>query len=250
MPVFVKISQLKTQGPAIVSLTTGTISCSSGTTYVTVNATGGKAPYKYTINGKKKAGGTANNVKAETYTIVITDANKCTADTTITVTQPAKLKIAAIVKAPTCKGKSNRLITVIASGGTAPYHNINQGAYKNSFVFSGLTAGIYNISVKDANGCVTASTVNLPDGKKNCPASIALSGSSNENIAAGQTFDAYVLPNPASDYFTLDVSSSSNDKIDIYVTDMVGRKIYNEGSNQSRSFKLETTLLQACIYLS
>lgn len=61
-----------------------------------------------------------------------------------------------------CAGTPSGLITATANGGTSPFtYKINSGTYTSNNVFSGLTAGTYTISIKDQNGCVDDTIVNL-----------------------------------------------------------------------------------------
>jgi hypothetical protein len=59
----------------------------------------------------------------------------------------------------TCNGANNGAITVTTTGGTAPFmfSQDNGGSFQSSNVFSGLSAGTYNVVVKDANNCTAAS---------------------------------------------------------------------------------------------
>ncbi|MDG1331402.1 MAG: hypothetical protein P8P74_03685, partial [Crocinitomicaceae bacterium] len=66
----------------VASATATEILCNGGTTNVTVTATGGTAPYSGNIVYTESAG---------TYTYTVTDANGCTSDATITVTEPTQL---------------------------------------------------------------------------------------------------------------------------------------------------------------
>lgn len=61
-------------------------------------------------------------------------------------------------------------------------------------------------------------------------------GSAN-NLKVMNTFNANVLPNPATDYFTLNISSASHNKIEIFVTDLTGRIMYSAGSSESTVFR-------------
>lgn len=72
---------------------------------------------------------------------------------TINVGTPSIASVASTN--PSCSGGSNGSITVTATGGTAPLEYSNDGGanYQLSNVFSNLSAGFYNIVVRDANGC-------------------------------------------------------------------------------------------------
>jgi uncharacterized membrane protein len=51
------------------------------------------------------------------------------------------------------------LISLSASGGTAPYtYNINNGTFQSAATFQGLNNGTYQVGVKDANGCTATLT--------------------------------------------------------------------------------------------
>ena len=63
-----------------------------------------------------------------------------------------------------CYGASTGSISASGSGGTPPYTYSNGGAYQASGTFSGLAAGNYTITVKDANDCTSTcdATVGQP----------------------------------------------------------------------------------------
>ncbi|SHK71142.1 T9SS type A sorting domain-containing protein [Epilithonimonas mollis] len=142
----------------------------SGTTVVTnvacngasngaINLTpaGGTAPYTFNWGG----GVTTEDrtgLAAGTYTVVITDANGCTATVNATVTQPASaVSGTTVVTNVACNGASNGAINLTPAGGTAPY-TFNWGGGVTTEDRTGLTAGTYTVVITDANGCTA--TVN------------------------------------------------------------------------------------------
>ncbi|MCB0575029.1 MAG: hypothetical protein KDC61_10755 [Saprospiraceae bacterium] len=81
----------------------------------------------------------------------------------------------------TCSGSSNGQIAVTGvTGGTGPYmYSKDNGAnYQSGATFTGLAAGMYDVVVKDANGCesaasqVTVGTNSLP--VATCPADVTV----------------------------------------------------------------------------
>ncbi len=87
---------------------------------------------------------------------------------------------ANLTSTPASCGLADGVVTVTTTGGTAPYqYAINGGAFQSSNIFPNLSAGIYNISVIDNQGCnfngnitvgsvtnITATTTNIPT---SCP---------------------------------------------------------------------------------
>ncbi|MCR8667798.1 T9SS type B sorting domain-containing protein [Aestuariibaculum sp. M13] len=146
--------------PLSVSATTTPVTCLDGST-VTATATGGTPAYTYelldatlTVVNTFPANGILTNVAAGDYTIRATDANGCTATTTISLIAPTA-PTASIVNADYCYDAANgATLEVSASGGQTPYeYSVNGGAFQSSPVFSDLTPGDYIFTVRDAYGC-------------------------------------------------------------------------------------------------
>lgn len=131
---------------------------------VTLTATGGTAPYTY-ANGTGTYG--SSNVftplAAGTYTFHIKDNKGCIKDTTITVADTVFVAGSVTVTNATCFNTGNGSITVTAqSGGLSPYtYAVNTGSYSSSNTFNTLLAGSYTVHIKDANGCIHDTTVQL-----------------------------------------------------------------------------------------
>ncbi len=136
------------------SASAGTIICNGGTTTLTVSASGGTPPYQYSLNGGAFQLANTFIVGAGTQNVNVRDANLCTSTaTSVIITQPAAITATAAQAAPIpCNGGITSL-TVAASGGTAPYqYSLNGGAYQSGNSFS-VNAGIYTVTVRDANLC-------------------------------------------------------------------------------------------------
>jgi SprB-like repeat protein/type IX secretion system substrate protein len=151
-----------TQPVAALSITaTGTnVNCfgnSTGIASATVG--GGTSGYTYTWSPSGGNAATASSLAQGTYTLNITDANSCTTNTTVTLTQPAAALTASISasNSVTCNGGSNGSATISVSGGTSGYTYTWSPSGGNAAHASGLVQGTYTINVKDANGC-TANT--------------------------------------------------------------------------------------------
>jgi gliding motility-associated-like protein len=97
---------------------------------------------------------TATNLCAGNYTVIAADANGCTATASTTLGEPTPLIVDTLTLVDvSCYGASDGVIVVQASGGTPPYvtytwNDGNTGQYR-----AGLAAGVYTVTVTDANGC-------------------------------------------------------------------------------------------------
>ncbi len=131
---------------------------------VTLAPNGGVPAYQYSIDAgvTYQASATFNTLNAGSHTIRIKDNVGCLKDTTFTLGEPTLLNASATSTAGTCNGDDGQII-VSGSDGTPGYtYSINGGtSYQASptFVVSG---GNYpNIRVKDNNGCVANTNVNV-----------------------------------------------------------------------------------------
>ncbi|MBL7892601.1 MAG: hypothetical protein JNL63_08220, partial [Bacteroidia bacterium] len=123
-----------------------------------VTATGGTAPYVISWSPVGGTGNTASNLSAGTYTVIVTDANNCISNTTVTITEPAGPQLATTKVDDNC-GKGVGSATVISTAGLSPYTYLwNPGGITMPNA-NALFANTYTVSVTDANGCTATSTV-------------------------------------------------------------------------------------------
>ena len=125
---------------------------------ISLNVSGATAPYQYSIDGgiTWQTSNTFNALTAGTYTIQIEDNNGCSYSASETITQPTILVVSqGNVTNVSCFGGNDGSLSVNASGATAPYqYSIDGGTtWQTSNTFNTLTAGTYNIDIKDNNNC-------------------------------------------------------------------------------------------------
>ena len=160
------------------------ISCFGGTEgSVTVVGLNGTSPYQYKIgSGSYQLSGTFSTLSAGSYTVTVKDANNCTTTQAVTITGPSS-GLSASISSQTnvaCYGNSTGAVTVVGSGGTASYqYKLDAGSYQVSGTFSGLAAGSYTVTIKDANNCTTTQVVTITGPSSGLSASI----SSQTNVA-------------------------------------------------------------------
>jgi gliding motility-associated-like protein len=121
-----------------------------------VSTAGGTAPFVYSWSPSGGTAATASSLPAGTYTVVVTDANSCVSNTTVTITVPAG-PTASTTKVDDNCGKGKGSATVTVAGGTGPFTlSWSLGAAGNTTI-SNLLTGSYTVKVTDANGCTATS---------------------------------------------------------------------------------------------
>jgi hypothetical protein len=129
---------------------------------------------------------------------------------TLTVTQPNPLEASAVIASPIICNGGNGVVTVIATGGTAPYSGMG------NFNF---TAGSYTLTVTDVNGCTSSSSVTITE-----PLPISLTGSVTANaidisVSGGTVPYVFQWSNGE---ITEDLSNLSAGTYSVTVTDLNG----------------------------
>ena len=125
----------------------------------TATATGGTAPYTI-LWSNTSTDFALTGLSAGTYSAVVTDANGCTANVSVEISQPTMLMSDVTATNVTCYGGENGTATASASGGTAPYTILWSNA-NTDFALTGLSAGTYTAVVTDANGCTANVSVEI-----------------------------------------------------------------------------------------
>jgi len=140
------------------------VSCHGGTNgSATVIPTGGTSPYSYSWNSvPPQNSSTASNLPAGTYLVNVQDANHCNTVQTVQILQPAALLATPSSVSPLCNGGSNGSASVTVSGGTTLYsYSWNTTPPQTSQTATGLLAGTYSCTIRDANGCILVAAANL-----------------------------------------------------------------------------------------
>jgi len=148
-----------------------TISVSGTTTNPTGGASNGNiiatasgaSGFTYSLNGGAfQATGQFANLAPGSYTVTAKSSAGCTGSASFTLTATGGCTGVTISLTPTITGvtpcvSASGSITVVASGGTAPYtYSLNSSTqFQSNNLFSGLNQGTYTIGVRDANGCTS-----------------------------------------------------------------------------------------------
>lgn len=156
------------QAPFVNILTTG--NCSSQ--QLSAQVSGNTGPYTYQWSTGATTASVIPSVNGS-YSLVVTDANGCTATAYTEVTLgESSLSLTAEVQAVSCSGSADGSSSILVSGGTAPYTYDWSNGLKVASA-NNLTAGVYSVRVTDARGCYDVVAFQI---KQSAPISISLLG--------------------------------------------------------------------------
>ena len=147
---------------------------------IDITASGGQGSvegdytYSWTGTGVDPTAADQTGLSAGTYSVVVTDANGCTAENSWTLTEPTPVAVVGVTGDLTCNaanGPADGTIDITPSGGQGS----SEGDYTYTWTSpsggggldptaadqSGLTAGDYIVVVTDANGCTATESFTL-----------------------------------------------------------------------------------------
>ncbi len=132
---------------------------------INIDVSGGMPGYTYNWDGPGGPYTTEDisGLGAGTYSVTVTDDSGCSVFGTETIIEPTALTSSVIGTDVTCFGGDNGAIDLTVSDGTPPY-SFDWDNAPNMEDVSGLTAGTYNVTITDDNGCTTTDgvTINEP----------------------------------------------------------------------------------------
>ena len=212
--------------PIVLSATNTDVLCagqSTGTINLTV--TGGSAPYAYSWSTGSSQQNLAG-LPAGTYTVTVTDANECSATTSVTIDQPTPLMVTQQVTNVLCNGDFTGAIDLSVSGGTPAYSY----AWSNGSVNQDLTnvqAGTYTVTVTDANGCIVTRTLTISQPTDLVTSTVGTdvacandaTGSVNLTVSGGVSPYTYLWSNGA---ITQDLTNLTAGTYSVTITDANG----------------------------
>ena len=144
---------------------------------------GGKAPFRYAWSSGS-AGSEVSGLAAGNYTVTVTDAEGTTQTASLSITEPEALITRTRVVEPASTDGADGQANVEVSGGTAPYSYAWDNGQTNADA-NGLTPGIHQVTVTDANGCSTRAEVTIPENI--LPLTVDLTQTAAINCAGAQT---------------------------------------------------------------
>jgi gliding motility-associated-like protein len=138
----------------------GNVSCFGACDgYASAAVSGGSAPFSYNWMPGGTGGASVNNLCAANYTVTVTDANGCTASTTVNIIQPNALIASISHTDVTCHNACDAQATAVYVGGTGPYTFLWTPSLQSTPTATGLCDGVHNLTVTDSMGCTANASV-------------------------------------------------------------------------------------------
>lgn len=126
---------------------------------IDLNVTTGTAPYNF-LWSNSAITEDISGLAPGSYSVLVTDDNGCTTSASATVNEPAVITAAGNIVHATCFGASDGAVNVSVNGGIAPYTYSWTNGETTEDLFN-LSAGIYTLTVTDANNCTSALDVTI-----------------------------------------------------------------------------------------
>lgn len=163
--------------PPIVIVPNNVTVCSGSQVNLIQGVSGGTPNYSFTwtsTQGYACYGCNNTNVtvsQSQQFTVTVTDTLGCSVSENVTINVNPAIQVLAASQPETC-GRDGK-ITVVASGGTAPYlYSLNGGAYQTPNQFKELERGQYLIQVLDSMGCKQNKVLAVADRNTNLGATV------------------------------------------------------------------------------
>ncbi len=135
------------------------ITCASGNVgLISLTVTGGVGPYTYLWDNAEVTS-TISNLSADTYNVVVTDANGCTQNGSYVINQPGNVSLTTAVNGVSCFDTPTGSATATVTGATgAITYTWGTTPPQTTATATGLMPGAYGVTVSDATGCSATGT--------------------------------------------------------------------------------------------
>lgn len=126
------------------------------------------------------SGTTANNLAAGTYHVTATDADNCSTEQTVIITEPMDLEVSVAATDAKCSYSADGEADLTISGGT-PDYSVRWEDGGADMIRDDLAAGMYAVTISDANNCEMTAAIAI-----DAPDAIQLNETSRDPICANE----------------------------------------------------------------
>ena len=150
------------------------VSCSGASDgFLDLYINGGTPPYIFNWNNGQYSTQNLTTIPRGNYSILVTDANNCTATGNFSLTEPLPIHLDSLYSPSgnggyniSCSGELSGEIFTTVSGGISPYTYLwsGPGSYSSSDSDPrNLAVGLYLLNVSDVNGCSISNSITLTE---------------------------------------------------------------------------------------
>ncbi len=177
--------------PLVVNASGVNSNCGQSDGSVSANASGGTTGYNFewfdnaALTNSIGTGANIGTLPAGTYYIQVTDANNCTASTSVSIVDNNGGSITSTQTEVLCNGGTDGSINVTVTGGTPnfTYNWTGPGAFtSNNEDLTGLAAGTYDVTVTDAVGCILTLSATITE-----PALLTVTANGSDALCFGNS---------------------------------------------------------------
>jgi hypothetical protein len=142
-----------------------TTDCGVNTGSIYITGLTGVPPYVYLwTNGSSNS--SITGLSEGLYSVTIQDATGCITSSGVEITKVPNITITTFTATPPSCFGSDGQITAFLTGGTAPYYFSGSNGetsitFANSYTFTGLSSGFFEVKVTDAGLCNSSATTSL-----------------------------------------------------------------------------------------
>jgi len=134
---------------------------------IVIETMGGEAPYSYEWEDGLGTENTITDLGSGLYTVVVTDAANCSAQSTFELSTPDEIVLTLESTNESNLGAGDGSAIVAVEGGIEPFsYEWNNGTNTDNIV--NLIAGEYCVTVTDANDCIAESCIEIEAGADPC----------------------------------------------------------------------------------
>jgi len=200
-------ANVNTTATYTVNVTPASVGCygqSTGSATATVTGASGTVTYDWSNSATTQA---INALAAGTYNVTVKDGSGCSKTVSTTVTQPASALSASVTTTQSACSSNTGTATAAVTGGTTAYtYTWNNASTVNPA--SGFGVGAVNVTVTDANHCLTTAS-----GSVSSPTPPGVSATANPVLCYGQatgSVSATVTGSNNDTYFWSNGGTSAN----------------------------------------
>jgi uncharacterized protein YqfB (UPF0267 family) len=185
------VNVVNSNSGAMVTAISSNATCGASNGSIAATGLGGTTPYQFSLDGiTYQASNVFYRISGRSIILLLlrTPSNCINTSAVVNVVNTSGATVTAISSNATC-GASNGSITATGLGGTTPYqYSLDGITYQASNIFTGLAAGAYTVTIKDASNCINTTAVvnvvNTSGATVTAISSNATCGASNGSITA------------------------------------------------------------------